>query len=75
MQLGEGVDEATWTHHLHAHDYSTWIGKAIKDDALAKTVREVEEQSKLSAEESRRLIRAAIETRYTVPAGRDDHAS
>lgn len=75
MQLGEGVDEATWLHHLTAHDYSAWITKAIKDEALALAVREVENHPTQPAAESRRLIRAAIEERYTVPTGGDDHAS
>ncbi len=69
MQMGEGVDEPTWLHHLQAHDYSTWIRSAIKDATLATKVREIEAQMELSAGESRRLIRAAIEEQYTVPAG------
>jgi hypothetical protein len=75
MQLGEGVDEATWLHHLRAHDYSAWITEAIKDEALAQAVRDVENDQTTSAAESRRLIRAAIEERYTVPAGGDGPAS
>ena len=75
MQLGEGVDQATWIHHLRSHDYSTWIKQVIKDEALAQRVREVEQQANLSAEESRQLIRSAIEERYTVPAGGDEHTS
>ncbi len=67
MQLGDGVDEATWLHHLQAHDYSAWIKEAIKDDTLAQTVRAIEEQSDLPVSESRRLVRAAIEERYTLP--------
>ncbi|MCW5798645.1 MAG: HAD-IIB family hydrolase [Nitrospira sp.] len=69
MQLGEGVDEHTWQYHLRAHDYSTWISEMIKDEALSKEVREIESRSDLPADESRRLIRAAIEEQYTVPAG------
>lgn len=69
MQIGEGVDETTWIHHLQAHDYSTWIGQAIKDEPLSAAVREIETRTALPAKESRRLIRAAIEERYTVPAG------
>ena len=69
MQLGEGVDEATWTYHLQAHDYSAWAKRAIKDDALAESFYAIENQSDLPVAESRRLIRAAIEERYTVPTG------
>ncbi len=68
MQLGEGVDEHTWLYHLKAHDYSTWIRDMIKDDALSQVVYALENRPDLSADESRRLIRAAIEERYTVPA-------
>jgi hypothetical protein len=73
MQLGEGVDEATWLHHLQAHDYSAWMAEAIKDDALAEAVRSIEERPDLPAKESRRLVRAAIEERYTVPAAGQDY--
>lgn len=69
MQMGEGVDEPTWLHHLQSHDYSTWIRNAIKDETLAIKVRDIEAHKELSAGESRRLIRAAIEEQYTVPAG------
>lgn len=72
MQLGEGVDQATWIHHLRSHDYSTWIKQVIKDEALAKRVHEVEQQAHLPPEESRQLIRSAIEERYTVPTGGDE---
>ncbi len=75
MQLADGVDEETWLHHLHAHDYSTWTAEMIKDETLAQSIRQVEEQPGLPAGESRRLIRAAIEERYTVPAGGGDHTS
>ena len=68
MQLGEGVDEQTWQYHLNAHDYSTWISDMIKDETLSKVVHDIEARPELSAEESRRLIRAAIEEQYTVPA-------
>jgi hypothetical protein len=68
MQLGEGVDENTWQYHLEANDYSTWINEMIKDESLAKVVREIELRPGLSAAESRKLIRAAIEEQYTVPA-------
>jgi hydroxymethylpyrimidine pyrophosphatase-like HAD family hydrolase len=73
MQLGEGVDEATWMHHLRAHHYSAWIKDAIKDDVLAQSFREIEGQPDVPVKESRRLIRAAIEERYTLPAGGQDH--
>jgi HAD superfamily hydrolase (TIGR01484 family) len=75
MQIGEGVDDETWNYHLRQHHYSDWIKKCIKDDTLAQTVRGVEDQPELPVKESRRLMRAAIEERYTLPTGGDDHGS
>jgi len=68
MQLGEGVDDATWLHHLRKHHYSEWMAKAIKDESLANAVRHIENQQNLSPTKSRQLIRSTIEERYTVPA-------
>ena len=68
MQLGEGVDDATWLYHLQQHHYSSWMAEAIKDEALSSAVRHIEKIRELTASESRRLIRAAIEERYTMPA-------
>src|SRR5512147_922046 len=31
VQIAEGVDDATWLHHLRAGDYSRWLRDAIKD--------------------------------------------
>ena len=75
MQIGEGVDDETWNYHLRQHHYSDWIKNCIKDDTLAQTVRGVEDQPELPVKESRRLMRAAIEERYTLPTGGDDHGS
>jgi hypothetical protein len=68
MQMGEGVDDATWMHHLRQGDYSTWFREAIKDLALAEEVQGIESRSDVSPAESRRLVRAAIERHYTLPA-------
>jgi HAD superfamily hydrolase (TIGR01484 family) len=68
LQMADGVDQETWTHHLKRGDYSDWIRHAIKDEALADKVRAFEQDEALSAEESLRAIRAAIEERYTLPA-------
>ncbi|MEP6957130.1 MAG: HAD hydrolase family protein [Nitrospirota bacterium] len=75
MQLGEGVDDATWMYHLRKHHYSAWMTDAIKDDALAATVRQIESRSDLTPAESRQLIRSTIEERYTIPAGHTDPGS
>jgi haloacid dehalogenase-like hydrolase len=75
MQLGEGVDDATWLHHLREHHYSIWMPEAIKDDILATAVRQIEDQGHLTPTESRHLIRTTIEERYTVSPGVSDHGS
>lgn len=67
MQLADGIDDATWMHHLRQHDYSTWLREQIHDGDLADKVRTIE-SSKMSAADSKRQIRAAIEQQYTLPA-------
>ena len=67
LQLGEGVDDETWLHHLRQGDYSSWIRQQIKDDDLADQVADIE-RSATVADESRRLLREAVEHRYTLPA-------
>lgn len=74
MQLGDGVDDATWVHHLREHHYSTWMAEAIKDDILARRVHRIENQGHLTPTETRHLIRTIIEERYTIPAG-NNHGS
>ena len=68
-QLADGVDDATWLHHLREGDYSRWMEMAIKDSELAEAVHKIEQQSSLSPQESRQGIAHAIEERYTLPAG------
>lgn len=68
MQLADGVDDATWLHHLRAGDYSRWLREAIKDRDLAREAAEVEASPQADAAASRERIRAAIERRYTGPA-------
>jgi hydroxymethylpyrimidine pyrophosphatase-like HAD family hydrolase len=76
-QLGEGVDDDTWLHHLRTHDYSEWMRRCVKDAALADQVLAVEEDPEISAEDSRRRIKEAVEEHYTLPAtkGVSDSAS
>ena len=68
LQIADGVDDATWLHHLSAHDYSRWMQEAIKDTELACEVRRLEDASSDSVR-TRRQIREAIERRYTAPGG------
>jgi hydroxymethylpyrimidine pyrophosphatase-like HAD family hydrolase len=67
IQIAEGVDEETWVHHLHQHDYSRWLREAIKDDELAGEAEKIEEAD-LTPAESRARMREEIEERYTLPA-------
>jgi hydroxymethylpyrimidine pyrophosphatase-like HAD family hydrolase len=67
LQIGDGVDDATWLHHLRRHDYSAWIGREIKDPELAAEVRRIE-GVEADARASRQAVRAAIERLYTLPA-------
>ena len=68
LQLAEGVDDETWLYHLRRGDYSHWFQEAIKDEELASEAARIEQQPEISAQESRRLIKAAIEDRYTAPS-------
>ena len=68
MQLAEGVDDATWTHHLTRHDYSRWLREAIKNEGLSSSVFAIETDRSLGARESRLRVRTAIEGVYTLPA-------
>lgn len=68
LQIGEGVDDATWEHHLRAGDYSAWFRHRIKSEDLAEEAEEIEADRSLQPDESRRRIREAIEKRFTAPA-------
>lgn len=67
-QIAEGVDDETWLFHLQQHDYSRWFREAIKDEGLGEEAEQIERRAYLSPEESRDLIKEAIERRYTLPA-------
>jgi hydroxymethylpyrimidine pyrophosphatase-like HAD family hydrolase len=68
LQMAEGVDDATWLHHLRTGDYSRWLGASIKDDDLAAEVSAIEGDTSLDAAASRARVKAAIESRYTALA-------
>ncbi|MEX2446204.1 MAG: HAD-IIB family hydrolase [Dehalococcoidia bacterium] len=67
LQMADGVDADTWWHHLLRGDYSRWFVEMIKDEDLAAEARAIEANRALSLDESRALMRAAIEARYTLP--------
>lgn len=67
MQIGDGVDEETWLHHLRNGDYATWFREAIKDEVLTQVAEELQGREDLGADEGRARLREAIEERYTLP--------
>jgi hydroxymethylpyrimidine pyrophosphatase-like HAD family hydrolase len=68
LQVGEGVDEETWLYHARRGDYSRWFETMIKDEELAASAREIERNGIPGVAESRKKLRAAVESRYTAPA-------
>jgi len=68
LQLGEGVDDETWLYHARRGDYSRWFLTMIKDEELAASAREIEQDRREGARESRKRLRAAVESRYTAAA-------
>jgi len=67
VQLAEGVDDETWRYHLKRGDISDWFRRSIKDEGLASDAGKIENMD-TPPEESRRLIKKAIEGRYTLPS-------
>jgi len=73
LQIAEGIDDATWMHHLQRNDYSDWFRNRIKDDALAEATVQIEEDTSLSALQSRQAIAHLVKKRYTGPASVKDY--
>ncbi len=68
VQLAEGIDDASWEHHLRAGDYSAWFRDKVKDPELADEAAAIEEDEAMEAAGSREAIIDAVLRRYTVPA-------
>jgi hypothetical protein len=66
-QLAEGVDDETWEYHLKKGDYSRWFRTAIKDEELASLAEGLQRENGVAPENSREMIRSAIEQKYTLP--------
>jgi HAD superfamily hydrolase (TIGR01484 family) len=64
-ELAEGVDEATWAHHLRTGDYSAWVRDMIKDPDLADEIRAIE-QDALAPADSRSRVLEAVRRKYAV---------
>jgi hypothetical protein len=65
IQIAEGLDDETWLYHLRKGDYSQWLREAIKDEALASEVREIEKDGKEAPQKTRSAVIEAINRRYT----------
>lgn len=68
LQIGDGIDDETWQYHLRQGDFSRWFREGIKDEDLASAAEGVASLTNATAQESRALIRAAVEQDYTLPA-------
>jgi HAD superfamily hydrolase (TIGR01484 family) len=68
VQIGEGIDAATWEHHLRRGDYSDWFRRQIRDNELADETAQVENDRSLPIEETRNRVLDAVRRRYTAPA-------
>jgi hypothetical protein len=68
LQLADGVDDATWLHHLREGDYARWFRDAIKNEPLAAEVEQIQHQFGDDPVESRARLRQAVQRRYTTPA-------
>ncbi len=66
-QIAEGVDDATWKHHLRQGDYSKWFRNGIRDEVMANEAQEIERLPDEKVSETRGLIKALIEKHYTLP--------
>lgn len=71
LDIGEGVDADTYLFHLRNGDMAEWMRTSIKDEDLADEVAEVAAQAEPDLGEARKLVRNAVERRYTAPATPD----
>ena len=69
VRFAEGLDDATWQHHLMAGDYARWVLHSLKDRRLARDFTRLA-QSPAGSDPtlSRSEVRKLIETRYAPPA-------
>ncbi|WP_018431150.1 HAD-IIB family hydrolase [Hoeflea sp. 108] len=65
LHIAEGIDDATWEHHLRSGDYSKWFRDQVKDKELAAEAHAIERNEKLEPGESRDAIAHAVQSRYT----------
>jgi HAD superfamily hydrolase (TIGR01484 family) len=65
-QIAEGIGEETWMFHLRRHDYSRWMRDVIRNRDLAAAVEDIERRRDLGSAQTRALVCAAVEARYTL---------
>ena len=71
LPVGDGVDPDSSLFHLRNGDFERWMRTSIKDDGFADEVAVVAANPDLEFDETRKLVRSVIETRYTAQATRD----
>jgi hydroxymethylpyrimidine pyrophosphatase-like HAD family hydrolase len=69
LHIAEGIDDATWEHHLRRCDYSVWFGDKVKDKELAAEARAIEDNKNLNPGQSRAAIADVVRSRYTGTVG------
>jgi hypothetical protein len=69
IHIAEGIDDATWQHHLTRGDYSAWFVDKVKDKELAAEARVIEVNRKLNPGQSRAAIADVVRNRYTGTLG------
>ncbi|MBY0458940.1 MAG: HAD-IIB family hydrolase [Gemmataceae bacterium] len=68
LQLADGVDDGTWQFHRGRGDFSAWVRAQIKDNQLADELAAIEADDEYDPQEARAAVRAAVESRYTLPS-------
>ncbi len=63
VRTAEGVDDATWSHHLRAGDWSRWVRDVIGDDDLAEVIETIAAKDR-DPQSGRRALREEVATRY-----------
>lgn len=63
VRIAEGVDDATWSHHLRQGDWSAWVRDVIGDEELADAIETIATKD-LDLDASRRALHEEVATRY-----------
>ncbi|HEX6312613.1 MAG TPA: HAD hydrolase family protein [Acidimicrobiia bacterium] len=63
VRTAEGVDDATWAHHLAEGDWARWVRDVVGDDELADAIDAIAAKD-LDADAARRELREEVTSRY-----------